>query len=175
MKHYDIRKAGLDHISVNLSAMECTQQSVMTIVEEAEQARLEEGLMDFEITETAAISSIGVLAARMERMRERGFSFHLDDYGTGYSGITNLITLPFSMVKLDKSILNLAEDTVRGGLVKGMIAPFHDYQIRVVCEGVETPAQVHMVTGWGVDYLQGYFYSKPLSREDFLKFAGIRC
>ncbi len=174
LKHYDIRKAGLDHISVNLSAVECTQQSVMdTIVEEAEQARLEEGLMDFEITETAAISSIGILAARMEQMRERGFSFHLDDYGTGYSGITNLITLPFSMVKLDKSILNLAEDTARGGLVKGMIDPFHDYQIRVVCEGVETPSQVHMVTGWGVDYLQGYLYSKPLSQEDFLKFAGI--
>jgi len=174
LKKYDIRSAGLDHISVNLSAVECAQQAVMnSIAGEAERAGLEPGLMALEITETAAISSTGPLAERMEQMRTHGFSFHLDDYGTGYAGISNLITLPFSTVKLDKSILDLAEGADRGGLVKGMIDPLHDYGIKVVCEGIELPSQIKMVKSWGVDYLQGYFFSRPLEQEAFLKFSGI--
>lgn len=178
LRTYDIRMAGIDHISVNLSAVECTQPSIIrTIEEEAEEAGVERGTLHFEITETMAITSRGTLAELMERMQRMGYCFHLDDYGTDYAGITNLISLPFSVVKLDKSILNLAESTEKGKMVKSMIAPFHDCQIKVVCEGVETPEQEAMMHAWGVDFLQGYLYSKPLPAEKFVSFAGIprRC
>lgn len=175
LREYDIRAAGLDHICVNLSALECTQRSVMeAILEEQRRAGTESGLMDLEITETAAIASEDALYDNMALMRENGFTFHLDDYGTGYSSMQNLISLPFEVVKIDRSIVGMADDERRGRLVRRMIFPFHGYGIKVVCEGIETEAQSRMVRSWGTDFIQGYYYSRPLPQEAFLKFAGIR-
>ena len=68
----------------------------------------------------------------------------------------------------------MADDERRGRLVRRMIFPFHGYGIKVVCEGIETEAQSRMVRSWGTDFIQGYYYSRPLPQEAFLKFAGIR-
>jgi len=175
LRSYDIRKAGIDHISVNLSVAECSQPFIVhTIEDEAELANVERGTLHFEITETVAITSPAILAEQMRQMQLEGFCFHLDDYGTGYSGVTNLISLPFSVVKLDKSILELAEHTEKGKIIKSMISSFHECQIKVVCEGIETPTQEEMMRLWGVDYLQGYLYSKPLPCDKFVQFAKIQ-
>jgi len=172
---YDIRAAGVDHISVNLSAVECTQKSVMeTILAEQERTGAGTGLVHFEITETAAVASEEALEDNMALMLHNGFAFQLDDYGTGYSSMSNLISLPFDVVKIDRSIVTMAEDERRGKLVRRMIAPFHGYGIKVVCEGIETMEQAQMVRSWGTDYIQGYLFSRPLPPEAFIKFAGLK-
>lgn len=174
LAEYDILRAGLSHISVNLSVVECTQRAVVeAILSEEQKYGTERGIIRFEVTETSAVDSPAELAANMEMLCAKGFAFHLDDYGTGYSSMFNLISLPFSAVKIDKSVLSLSESSERGDLIKRMIAPFHGYGIEVVCEGVETEKQAQMVRSWGVDYIQGYLYAKPLSAEEFAKFAGI--
>jgi EAL domain-containing protein (putative c-di-GMP-specific phosphodiesterase class I) len=175
ISNYDIRAAGVDHISINLSALECTQKSVMEdILREERLAGAGKGLVNLEITETAAVTSEEALAENVAMMRDNGFAFYLDDYGTGYSGMSNLISLPFDVVKIDRSIVNMAEDERRGKLVRRMIFPFHGYGIKVVCEGIETDEQAQMVRGWGADYIQGYLYSKPLPPEAFIKFANLK-
>lgn len=174
LRCYDIRRAGLDHISVNLSAAECARRDLFcTIEKEARASGAERGTLHLEITETAAVASRAALARQMERMRRLGFCFHLDDYGTGYAGMTNLLSLPFGVVKLDKSLLDLAENTDKGRMVEGLIAPLHDCRLQVVCEGVETVRQAERLRLWGADYLQGYLYSKPLPAADFAALAGI--
>lgn len=109
----------------------------------------------------------------MAMMRNKGFAFQLDDYGTGYSSMSNLISRPFDVVKIDQSIINMAEDERRGTFVRRMIAPFHGYGMKVVCEGIETEEQAQMVRGWGADYIQGYLYSRPLPKESFIEFANL--
>lgn len=175
VKDYDLRAAGLDHVAINLSVVECMQTRVMdALLAEAADAATEAGLVCLEITETAAAVNPELLLQNMNRMKAAGFDFHLDDYGTGYAGMQNLLRLPVSVVKLDRSLLSMAEeDAQRGELVRGSIAPFHDFGIRIVCEGVESEAQAEIARGWGADYLQGFLYARPMPAADFLAFAGI--
>jgi EAL domain-containing protein (putative c-di-GMP-specific phosphodiesterase class I)/GGDEF domain-containing protein len=174
LSEYDIREAGINHISVNLSSVECTQKAAMEkILEEAERYSIEPGLIAFEVTETAAVASKDILAFNLNMMRSKGFEFHLDDYGTGYSSMSNLISLPFSVIKFDKSIMKLAMEPQRGDLIKHSIAPMHGYGIKIVIEGIETEEQAEKARGWKVDYFQGFLYSEPLPQNIFLEYACI--
>ena len=175
ISEYDIRAGGVEHISINLSALECAQRPVMeAILREESLAGAGKGLIHLEITETAAVTSEEVLAENMKMMRDNGFAFQMDDYGTGYSSMSNLILLPFDVVKIDRSIINMAEDERRGSLVRRMIFPFHGYGIKVICEGIETEEQAQMVRSWGADYIQGYLYSRPLPPEAFIEYAKLK-
>jgi EAL domain-containing protein (putative c-di-GMP-specific phosphodiesterase class I) len=93
----------------------------------------------------------------------------LDDYGSGYSNMNYLLTLPFKMVKIDKNIVwsaygNLRTQTALAATIK-MI---HELGMTVLAEGVETQEQCEWLSQLGCDYLQGYYFSKPLKKEDFL-------
>ncbi len=174
LSEYNIRGAGINHISVNLSSIECVQMAVMEdILKEAEFYGVTPGSIAFEVTETAAVSSKDILAFNLNMMRTKGFEFHLDDYGTGYSSMTSLISLPFSVIKFDKSIMRLAMEPQRGDLVKSTIYPMHGYGVKVVLEGIETEEQAEKARTWGVDYLQGFLYSEPLFKTAFLEYACI--
>lgn len=174
LSEYDVRRAGINHISVNLSAIECVQKSVMDeIIKETAAFGVDPSSVAFEVTETAAVASKAALAYNINMMKSAGFEFHLDDYGTGYASMTSLISLPFSIIKLDRSMIKLAMAPRRGDFVKRTIDPLHSYGIQVVTEGIETEAQAEIARSWGVDYLQGYLYSEPLFTDAFVKFAGL--
>ena len=175
LSEYDIRGAGINHISVNLSSIECVQKTVMEdILREAECYGVDHRLIAFEVTETAAVASKEILAFNLNMMKTKGFEFHLDDYGTGYSSMSSLISLPFSVIKFDKSIIKLAMEPQRGDLVKHTIGPMHGYGVKIVIEGIETETQAEKARSWGVDYIQGYLYSEPLPKDAFLEYACIK-
>ncbi|MFA6730513.1 MAG: GGDEF domain-containing phosphodiesterase [Eubacteriales bacterium] len=175
VREYDIKTSGLDHVSVNLSVLECTQRSVMeTIIRESKSAGVESGIIHFEITETAAAMNKEVLAQNINMMRAEGFEFYLDDFGTGYSSVTNLISLPFSMIKLDRSITTLSMDPQRGEFVRRMVEPLHGYGLKIVLEGIEDERQANKARAWGVDYFQGYLYSEPLELKSFIEFTRLK-
>ena len=97
--------------------------------------------------------------------------FYLDDFGTGYSNLTNVIALPFSTVKMDRSLVLTMEESNRNyKLVKNLISTFKDANLEVLVEGIETQEQKYLVKNAGADYVQGYLYSKPLSAADCIKF-----
>ena len=143
------------------------------ILEEAEYYGVAPGLIAFEITETATVASKEILAYNINMMRSRGYKFHLDDYGTGYSSMSSLISLPFNVIKFDRSIMKLAMEPQRGDFVKRTIDPMHGYGVKVVLEGVETEEQAEKARSWGIDYLQGFLYSEPLPKDIFLEYACI--
>ena len=105
----------------------------------------------------------------MQKLSAEGMELSLDDYGSGYSNMNYLLTLPFKMVKIDKNIVwsaygNLRTQTALSATIK-MI---HELGMTVLAEGVETQEQCEWLSQLGCDYLQGYYFSKPLKKEDFL-------
>jgi len=100
------------------------------------------------------------------RCKELGFKVYLDDLGSGYTSLANLCDYPIDVVKIDRDIL-LKSDTPRGrDLFSGIIALAHSLNMKVICEGVETEEQNTLVSNSQCDYIQGWYYSKPLPLEE---------
>ena len=172
LQQWDLPGAGVGHISVNLSVLECLRGDVYERVRRAvSRHQVPPSQLSLEITESAAISSLEQMSRTMQPLVSSGFSFHLDDYGSGYSNLAALFNLPFTAIKLDRSLLSGSE-LVRSMVFGRMVELFHAAGFKVVCEGVETPEQDAFVRQAGIDYGQGFLYSHPLPPEEFVKFVG---
>src|SRR6185503_10771056 len=114
-----------------------------------------------EVTERQALSAAGraaLEAARMARVR-----IAMDDFGTGNSGLTQLVGLTFDMLKIDRSqVEHLLKDPTADRLVRGIVALASVLRARTVAEGVETAAQAFFLRAAGIDYGQGWFWSRAL-------------
>ncbi len=163
---------GMDSINVNLSVLQCMKPGfVERISGIVEQHRVEKGLVNFEITESVAASDYGLLSRVVSQMKNSGFLFSMDDYGTGYSNMTSMFSLDFDIVKIDKSILWEAEKSGQGMVVlESSIQMIQRMGQKILVEGVETKEQWDLLRRLGVDYLQGYYFSKPLPKEEFIRF-----
>lgn len=123
--------------------------------------------INLEITETTLAKDI--LWNTMERMTVGGVTFSLDDYGTGYSNLTNILKYPFHIVKLDKSMVWYAmENECAMKALRHTVSMIQDLDMHIVAEGVETEEQLHILKDMGCEYLQGYYFSKPVPEREFL-------
>ena len=119
-----------------------------------------------EITEDAIEKDRETAKRNVRLCRELGFKIYLDDLGSGYTSLANLCDYPIDVVKIDRDIL-LKTSTKRGkDLFSGIIALAHNLNISVICEGVETEEQNTLVSQSNCDYIQGWYYSKPLPLEE---------
>lgn len=160
---------GIKSIHVNLSVIQCMQDDIaFKLSSIINNHRIAPGLIDFEITETTA-DNTNKLEKIMSEFNTKGINFSLDDYGTGYSNQANLMKYPYSIVKIDKSMI-WACDTNPKALIslKHTVAMIKDLEMSVLAEGVETEEQKAMLCELGCDYFQGYYYSKPVPQDDFL-------
>lgn len=160
---------GIKSIHVNLSVIQCMQDDIaFKLTSIINNHRIAPGLIDFEITETTA-DNTNKLEKIMSEFNTKGINFSLDDYGTGYSNQANLMKYPYSIVKIDKSMI-WACDTNPKALIslKHTVAMIKDLEMSVLAEGVETEEQKAMLCELGCDYFQGYYYSKPVPQDDFL-------
>lgn len=129
-------------------------------------------MINLEITETDVIAQKISILNNMNRMRELGFEFSLDDFGTGESNLGYIIDMPVSIIKFDREITQKAMvDDKALIVVKNVIKMVHELHIKVVVEGVETKDDVAVCEKMGVDYVQGYYFSKPLPMDAFIDFA----
>ena len=167
----ELSKRGIGFIEINLSVAQCVQPGLPAqVIGMAERHKLETNRICLEITETAAASSSGTLVKNLRALSEAGFFLALDDFGTGYSNIKYLMELPFSHVKLDRSIVNAWFGSVKGRIMlESTVGMFKQMDMKIVAEGVETKEQVQAMTKLGCDYLQGYYFSKPVPATDFLR------
>lgn len=160
---------GIDYVEVNLSVVQCMQEDICEMLY---------GIMDeydvpyssinLEVTETTLARDI--LWATMERMAVGGVTFSLDDYGTGYSNLSNVLKHPFHIIKLDKSMIWYAmenEHAMRA--LRHTVVMMRDLGMCIVAEGVETEEQVKILEEMGCEYLQGYYFSRPVPEKDFLE------
>ena len=164
-------KLGMDHINVNLSVVQCMQEDfVLKLKEIIGHYRIRPSMLNFEITESVAARDYAILERVIREFKENGFKFSMDDYGTGYSNMHSVFCLDFDVIKIDKSILWEAEKSERGRIIlENSVRMIRVLKKQILVEGVETREQVELLKKLGVDYFQGYYYSRPVSRPDFVK------
>lgn len=173
VKNNPLKDMGIEFIDLNLSAMQCMDKKLTENLEYyLKKYEINPKQINLEITETAAIFSEDRLRQQLTKIKQMGFSFSLDDYGTGYSNLVRVLEYPIDVIKLDKSIVWSAfHDRDNFVTLKNLISMFHDVRRKIVAEGVESEEQMNALTELGCDYLQGYYYSKPVSEEEFLAFV----
>ncbi len=164
------QKYGVGHINVNLSVMECMKEGFADhIVSIAEDSGVDKHDISFEITESVAAKDYRHLEEVIEKLKTAGFMFYIDDFGTGYSNINALFSLGADVIKIDKSVLWGAEQSELGMvLLKSTIEMVRGMHKKTLAEGVETEQQIQILKNLGCDYLQGYYFSKPVPEETFL-------
>jgi len=126
--------------------------------------------MNFEITETSSAFSQEAIDANVRTLSAAGVTFSLDDYGTGYSNAIRMLSLPFSIVKFDKSLVDGLDDPSVRTMLSSTITMLHSIGKQTLAEGVETAKQAEALAEMGVDYIQGYYYAKPMPEDEFLAF-----
>ena len=119
-----------------------------------------------EMTEDTIETNHNTVAGNVFACKEMGFRIALDDMGNGYTSLTNLCEYPVDIVKLDREILLKAQASQRKSLIDGLVALAHRLDKKVVCEGVETAEQNAIICSSECDYIQGWYYSTPLSVEE---------
>ena len=168
IKENDPEKIGVHWINVNLSPMQFMKAD---LAERYDSILRKHGVSSdrthLEITEESMIDD-GFLRKQIQAMQKKGFMFVLDDYGTGYSNLTRLKKCPFINVKLDMS---LVWDYVNSPdeILPNMIQAFKHMNFSVTAEGIENENMARMMKDIGCDFLQGYYFSKPLPMEEFVK------
>lgn len=165
------QKNGMDCINVNLSVLECMKEGFAEYVSGVVEAEgIRKKMINFEITESVAAKDYDHLADVIEQLKHEGFKFSIDDYGTGYSNMSSLFSLGADIIKIDKSILWNAEKSELGmTLLKTSIDMVHKMQKKALMEGVETEQQIEILKKLGCEYLQGYYFSKPLPKNEFIR------
>ena len=169
----DFKELGLDYVEINLSVVQCMQRDLAsTISKMADERGVDSLCVNLEITETAAAERPLMLMKNMKHLIEQKYTFSLDDFGTGYSNISSMMDMPLEIIKFDKSIIDRLLHGEDGKiLVESLAAMVKKMGKKIVAEGVETKEQLDSLESVGVDYIQGFYFSKPLPAEDFVKFV----
>lgn len=161
-------------ISVNLSWMDFYDEIMMEkILKEMDRFRENgrEHMARFEITETSFAAIRENRSGILESLRIKNAKILLDDFGSGFSSFGMLQDYDFDILKIDMSFIRkIGENPKTKSIVHSIIGMAHEIGIKTVAEGVETEEQVSFLRQSGCDYIQGYYYSKPLPEEEFVEF-----
>ena len=167
-REHDLKALGLKWINVNLSPIQF-MRSDLTDRLEAILKKYELGpeCIHLEITEESMVDD-GFFQKQMQTILEKGFKFVLDDYGTGYSNLTRLKKCPFINIKLDMSLVwDYFESP--DDILPTMIKAFKSMNFTITAEGIEGQEMAEAMKRIGCDYLQGYYYSKPIPVDEFVQ------
>lgn len=167
----DFEQLGLDYIEINLSVAQCMQTDLADkILNIMNRYGVLSDKINLEITETAASHAQNIMMENLDKLTSAGISFSLDDYGTGYSNIKSVASLPITIVKLDKAFVD-EEDNPRMWIVlKNTIKMLKDMDMSIVVEGVESAQLAQRFAELNCEYIQGYYYSKPIPEDEFIEF-----
>ena len=168
---------GLSCIEINMSTSQCIEMNLVDKVRDLlDKYSLDPSLIKLEITESAVDFDPDVVDANINSLHEMGIKFALDDYGTGYSNVKRVTTLPVDIVKLDKTFVDGVDDPQMWIMVRETIKMLKQMGKKVLIEGVEEEEVVDKFTHLGADYiqgceyLQGYYFCRPLPERDFVEF-----
>lgn len=156
-------------LAVNVSALQFRQPD---FVEKVSQQVIQSGIdptkLKLEITESVVLSHIDEVIDNMQRLKELGVTFSLDDFGTGFSSLSYLKRLPIDQLKIDQSFVrDIMQDKNDAAIVRAILAISRSLGISVVAEGVETAAQREFLLQHGCENFQGYLFSRPLPIEEW--------
>jgi diguanylate cyclase (GGDEF)-like protein/PAS domain S-box-containing protein len=160
-------------VSINKSPIQFEMEAAHDWTRTLEQHPALAGSIAVEITEGLLLRDSEIVKDRLLDYRNRGIEVSIDDFGTGFSALSYLKRFDIDYLKIDRSFVHqLAENASDKALTEAIIVMAHKLGIRVIAEGVETAAQRDLLAGFGCDYLQGYLFSPPVPREEFLTLLG---
>ncbi|MCP4042244.1 MAG: bifunctional diguanylate cyclase/phosphodiesterase, partial [Gammaproteobacteria bacterium] len=159
--------------AVNISASQFSQSANLanTIADMLEANGLPPDALEIEITEGLFLHETPAIFNTLQAIREMGIGLSLDDFGTGYSALSYLRRFDFNVLKIDRSFVqDVLTDERDATLVNAIIAMAHGMGLEVVAEGAEEEAHIRFLRERNCDYIQGYFFSRPLPEEAFLAY-----
>jgi diguanylate cyclase (GGDEF)-like protein/PAS domain S-box-containing protein len=156
-------------VAVNLSGRQLAQNGLPARLSEILHVScLAHGRLELEITESLLMQDLDQIAERLTAIAALGISISMDDFGTGYSSLSYLKKLPIDILKIDQSFVrDISTDPDDAAIVQAIIAMAHGLGIQVVAEGVEQAEQLAFLQRHRCDYMQGYYFSKPLPAAQF--------
>lgn len=167
-----LEQYGLHYIEVNLSVVQCSyKQLADDYISIMEKYRINPGYINLEITESASMSAKKTLLGNMQRLMEYGVHFSLDDFGTGQSNLNYIVDMPVDIVKFDREMSQaFFRDEKAQYVMNAAMQMIHGMQLKIVSEGIEEEEQYRKMAQLGIDYIQGYYFSKPLPETEFVDF-----
>ncbi len=166
----EYKKLGLEYIEINLSVSQCMHHGLAdSILESMSRYGVSSNQVNLEITESAASYDQSVMSENLERLSAAGLTFSLDDYGTGYSNMYRIAALPLKIVKLDKTFVN-NQNSKMWTILQNTVRMIKDLNMEIVVEGIETEEMVKKFSDLKCDFIQGYFFSKPIPQREFVEF-----
>ena len=155
--------------SVNISAKEFQRKSLIDLIDQTlDETKISTDQLNIEITENTFLDKN---ASQINKIKDRGIKISIDDFGTGYSSLSYLYDYPIDSIKIDKSFVRgIQEDNQKKILSNSIINLANNLDLKIVTEGVETQQEVDFFQSKECSIFQGYFFSKPLSKEDFEQF-----
>ncbi len=167
----DFYDLGMEYIELNLSVAQCIQSNLSDkIFKLGSKYYINPERVNLEITETTYENIGGVVDQNIRTLSENGFSFSLDDYGTGYSNMHRISRIPLKIIKIDKTMVDDMGNDSGMSVMRNTVAMMKDIDKEIVCEGIENADQLKCLSELGVDYIQGYYFSRPLPKKEFISF-----
>lgn len=156
-------------ISVNCSAKQFLIPSFYSEVKEIlENNKLQPENLILEITESIFLDNVSeVVQVNLIALKKAGVILAMDDFGTGYSSLASLNNLPINILKIDRSIsINIPTETSMCKIMGAIISLAQHIDLKIVLEGIESQEQIDFLSSFHDVFIQGYYYSKPLSAEE---------
>lgn len=162
----------LTYLSVNISTRQLNNPHFISVVSDIlEQEQLDSKRLTLEVTETALIENHETSITILNKLRKMGVKISVDDFGTGYASLGYLKTLPADFLKIDRLFVkDLPGDKRDGAIISALATLAEELGLSLIAEGVETKAQADYFYTQNIHMIQGFYYSKPLSASDFLKY-----
>lgn len=172
IRDYRPEQYGLKYIEVNLSAIQCAYERFAdNYIAIMEKYGVRPEFINLEITETATMGAKQIALANMRKLIDYGVSFSLDDFGTGQSNLNYIVDMPVKIVKFDRTMTNSYFENGKAKYVMdAAMHMIHGMKLEIVSEGIETKEQYETMRSLGISYIQGYYFSKPISRKEFVNF-----
>lgn len=176
IKEKEPYKMGVQYIEVNLSVIQCSDERLAdTCISIMEKYGVLPEYINLEITESASLKYREIFMNNIDRLRNYGISFSLDDFGTGHSNLNYIVDMPVDIVKFDRGMTTaFFVDQKAHYVMEAAMHMIHGMDLEIVSEGIETEEQYLKLDEMGIAYIQGYYFSKPLPEKDFYDFVKER-
>ncbi|MBQ8923526.1 MAG: EAL domain-containing protein [Lachnospiraceae bacterium] len=163
---------GLEYIEVNLSTIQGSYEFLAeSFIEIMDWYNVDPSMINLEITESGSVSAKKVLLDNMNKLIDYGVGFSLDDFGTGQSNLNYVVDMPVELVKFDRDmIVSYFENGKAKYVMDAAMHMIHGLKLKIVSEGIETKEMLDTMEKLGINYIQGYYFSKPIPEDEFLKF-----
>lgn len=165
-----VQQLGIEYIEVNMSVVQFELRNLAErYIKIMKRYNVDPKHINLEITETGSIQAKQNMLENMQRLIKYGVSFSLDDFGNGQSNLDYMIDMPVKIVKLDMLMTQSYFENMKAkSVVQAVTHMVHNMQLEMVAEGVETKEQLDEMERLGIDYIQGYFFSKPVDKDEFI-------